>query len=500
MVEGEQNAERLSKATDLYSTLRKRHQGVVMTPPPEIRDKVAVEDADEPKGKPGEPYVKVPVDGKTAAPKATAPDENLDSTITSRKRTINKSTEIWDAVADEHIWIIEVADECMVEQFDAEQTKAFQDWVSGGGIAWINNSALRLFGVGYSPREGFRGCECVPAGGNHTILSGCKRVTLARKDCAAHTLEYPGVIPLLSVAEENYNDIAVGTTVWSLVPYGKGWITDPKPMERQPPELDRFGKPRGQEDGKLFLENFHRFCLREPHALIAVPQGRAPIKRETLQEKLSRCRRIISTPTAVDDAVASKEVMIIQVADTCTADQFDAGQTKLLQDWVAGGGVLWANSSVLGLFGIRYAATPHYVFGGSFACTPASGRHPVTEGVKKIYVISEERKSCMLQLRGVIPLLASLDKVGDRLTVGSSVWTLVPYGKGWISDLKPLDYKKGDGAFFWARFCQFCLHELPWPSATSPPVPIPDSLTGTWRASGALIFGSKATERPWRSR
>ena len=40
MVEGEQNAERLSKATDLYSDLRQRHGGVEMTPPPEIRDEI----------------------------------------------------------------------------------------------------------------------------------------------------------------------------------------------------------------------------------------------------------------------------------------------------------------------------------------------------------------------------------------------------------------------------------------------------------------------------
>ena len=51
MVEGEQNAERLSKATDLYSDLRKRHPGVAMTPPPEIgseiRRRQAAKDTDQ---------------------------------------------------------------------------------------------------------------------------------------------------------------------------------------------------------------------------------------------------------------------------------------------------------------------------------------------------------------------------------------------------------------------------------------------------------------------
>jgi len=40
MVEGEQNAERLKKAADLYSDLIKHHSGVKLPPPPEIRDVV----------------------------------------------------------------------------------------------------------------------------------------------------------------------------------------------------------------------------------------------------------------------------------------------------------------------------------------------------------------------------------------------------------------------------------------------------------------------------
>jgi tetratricopeptide (TPR) repeat protein len=40
MVEGEQDAERLKNATDLYSDLRKRHPGMELAPPPEIRDAV----------------------------------------------------------------------------------------------------------------------------------------------------------------------------------------------------------------------------------------------------------------------------------------------------------------------------------------------------------------------------------------------------------------------------------------------------------------------------
>ena len=49
----------------------------------------------------------------------------------------------------------------------------------------------------------------------------------------AMNLSYRGVIPLLTVKQEGRNyiyELPVGTTVWSLVPYGKGWISDPKPL------------------------------------------------------------------------------------------------------------------------------------------------------------------------------------------------------------------------------------------------------------------------------
>jgi len=124
-------------------------------------------------------------------------------------------------------------------------------------------------------------------------------------------------------------------------------------------------------------------------------------KREDLQAKLLRRKRTISTSTAVYDAVANKEIRIIEVADGCTADQFDAEQTQLLCDWVSAGGVLWVNSNVLDLFGVRYSSGAQ----ASFAhCVPA-GAHPTLEGVKLALVDELAGKAINLSYRGVIPLL-----------------------------------------------------------------------------------------------
>ena len=105
----------------------------------------------------------------------------------------------------------------------------------------------------------------------------------------------------------------------------------------------------------------------------ARPRGRAGT--ETLEAKLLRRKRTIGTSTAVFDAVANKDIWIIEVADTCSADQFDAEQTRLLRNWVSKGGVLWVNSSVLDLFGVRHSTVSE----ASFAhCIPAAGRAPNT--------------------------------------------------------------------------------------------------------------------------
>jgi tetratricopeptide (TPR) repeat protein len=235
--------------------------------------------------------------------------------------------------------------------------------------------------------------------------------------------------------------------------------------------------------------------------------GPAPPRHEprpegelTLEEKLLKRKRTISTPTAVYDAVKNEDLWIIEIADACTAEQFNAEETQLLRKWVSRGGVLWVNSSVLSLFAVQY--TSFQCLGTSLECEPAGGNLPVLEDCKKVWLQNcADRRAHTLQHKGVIPLLAFREAHGPGFGApphGSTVWSLVPYGRGWLSDWKRLDLKRDDGALFWGRFCQFCLHEIPWPKPSERDAAgagKPDAedaaqqpLTGQWRHAEAGTF------------
>lgn len=213
----------------------------------------------------------------------------------------------------------------------------------------------------------------------------------------------------------------------------------------------------------------------------------------TLTEKLLRCKLTINTSTAIHDAVNNKDICIIEVADTCTVDQFDAEQARILKKWVSAGGVLWVNSSVLSMFDIGYSKLRR----NRVDCVPAGASHPILEGSKKVQLDDCDAKSHTLQHRNVVPLLASAKSGGwNDHVAGTTAWSLVRYGKGWISDPKPINLREADGALFWARFCQFCLHELPWPSPTNDESPFetqrskPEKgyLDGLWQVGSGAQF------------
>jgi hypothetical protein len=204
----------------------------------------------------------------------------------------------------------------------------------------------------------------------------------------------------------------------------------------------------------------------------------------------------IASPTQIENAVNNKEIQIIELTDTCTYDQFTVQQAKLLRDWVANGGVLWVNNDVLkGVFGIRYSRIRDFRLVRSQKTTAAEGTHPILQGVQEVYLTDLEGKSFALAYPGAIPLLAAKD-VGYFFDFGykegDTLWSLVPYHKGWISNPKPIIEKEADGSVFWANFVKFCLREIPWPK-TEPKTKtdgeddggndgIGGPLTGIWRA------------------
>ena len=184
---------------------------------------------------------------------------------------------------------------------------------------------------------------------------------------------------------------------------------------------------------------------------------------EDLETQLLRRKRTINTSTAVYDAVTNKEIWIIEVADSCRADQFDAEQARLLRDWVAEGGVLWVNSSVLSLFGVRH--TTFKCFGTDLECDPAGGSHAVLENCKKVWLHNcDDDKAHTLQYKGVVPLLAFRKAYGMGFGApgrGSTLWSLVPYGKGWISDPETIGHGTRRWPGFWGHFASFAFTNFP---------------------------------------
>jgi hypothetical protein len=194
-----------------------------------------------------------------------------------------------------------------------------------------------------------------------------------------------------------------------------------------------------------------------PPAAPAVP----PSGGESLDEEIGRRRLVIYTPDAVQAAVTNPEIRIIEVADICGADRFEERHTKLLQNWVSQGGVLWSNNNVLKLFGVRYAWLERDTNAWDCTVSQAVEVSPIVADCRKVTMIGAGGKARILAAKGVLPLLMLEGDESAPPKPGITCWSLVRYGKGWISDPKPVDARQHDGAQFWRNFRRFCLGKTP---------------------------------------
>jgi hypothetical protein len=228
----------------------------------------------------------------------------------------------------------------------------------------------------------------------------------------------------------------------------------------------------------------------------APPAAAAP-PGDPLDEELSRRQVIVYSPDAVPAATANRGIRIIEVANVCTADRFNPHQTSLLQDWVSKGGILWVNNNVLTFFGLRYAKLGPA--DNKLDCTVSKAVEvtPIVDGSEKVTLGNSGGRVHILAAKGVIPLLALEEESPSQQKAGTACWSVVPYGKGWISDPQPVDTTKHDGAKFWRNFCRFCLGREPAaaaltgpspPGSQKPPAAPQGPLCGTWQASNGARF------------
>ena len=216
-----------------------------------------------------------------------------------------------------------------------------------------------------------------------------------------------------------------------------------------------------------------------------------------MDEELSHRRMMIYSSDAVPAAVANPEVRIIEVTDACNADRFDARQTKLLQDWVSQGGILWVNNNVLKLFGIHYSRLERDNHQWLCTVSEAADVAPLVGDCKKVTLTGAGSKARILAAKGVMPLLMLESSDPFDQQPGMPCWSLVRYGKGWISDRKPVDRTRDDGEQFWRNFCRFCLGKERLdvasgeesPAGGPPPAAAPRGpLSGAWQASTGAQF------------
>lgn len=295
--------------------------------------------------------------------------------------------------------VVEVNWNCTKEKFNSEEVEILKDWVANGGILWVTNNVLDLFKVKYT--WGRRALwtnwrsvhQCQPGimAQSCPLLSGCSQVVLRLKNFPAANLNFQNVIPLLT---------SNGVTSWSLVRYGKGWISDVKPMDVT------------QNDGARFWLNFRLFCLGKGQEIPDVPvdsllrmEQLAPVNDPSTiippsspasssptspsrptTPSMDSTRPKENEPTIIDDTTKLEEafknpqmhkVLWIKLSQR----DLSRPQQQTLKDWVAQGGVVWLESDLVKVFAFPGLITipPSKLRGETFVF-PA--KHPLTQGAE----------------------------------------------------------------------------------------------------------------------
>ena len=73
---------------------------------------------------------------------------------------------------------------------------------------------------------------------------------------------------------------------------------------------------------------------------------------------------------------------------------------------------------------------------------------------------------------------------------GQSVWSLVQYGNGWVTDKKPVDVTRYDSARFWLNFRLFCMKE-PIPGATTQVMDLSSAITAAPPSTSTVPSGGE---------
>jgi len=172
-----------------------------------------------------------------------------------------------------------------------------------------------------------------------------------------------------------------------------------------------------------------------------------------------RVKRIDSTTFWHHDEISIPEDVVVLdfrgLSDTNWEELYSSTEVDAIRGWVRDGGVAWVAGDWPSMFDIDYQ------------------------------VIDRDRTGTTVAKRSINPQKSDLVNECESIEVGffkgstritdekactlfedesGPVWSVVPYGKGWVSDVKRLDESALDGARFWLNFRLFCIkHAIPPP-------------------------------------
>lgn len=269
--------------------------------------------------------------------------------------------------------VLQVGDECTLDKFSSEEAAMLRQWVAQGGVLWVDNDTLKLFEISYDDGHILSQPTCAPAivAEGCPVLTGCARVNVKLTRWGhAHNLSHRQVVPLLS------NE---GKTIWSLVRFGNGWISDVKKVDT------------ATYDGARFWLNFRLFCMGEPipgaksqtidFAKLALtpglmlPGGAAAKPAEPVTPAT-----LVSTGGELEKTLAEldqQQVLWLQV----TKDSVSPEQVEKLAAWVEEGGVLWVDTDLARAFGFKLSKAPGSGLRGTGTVWSTKG--PLAEGLDR---------------------------------------------------------------------------------------------------------------------
>ncbi len=396
-------------------------------------------------------------------------DQHIDKKL--KVVTMDSPNMVYALAADpRRCHVVQVASACKRATFQTEELEILKDWVRRGGILWVDNDVLSVFGLSYygAHPSRYRGwpntvCSATTTGDICPILQGCSKVLIPPVGEGFGHLSGDGQVVHLLTSE--------GTNHWSLARYGRGWISDVKPVDTS------------SYDGARFWRNFRRFCLGDMPAWIDVskpePKSDSPRAATKTQDRndtyesqsppkptvdivpppgaatgcsggtieSTKAEPVAPSPAVPEPSqeptvVASKQQLGEALAASDTAVlwvQLTAAETSktdlaALRGWVEQGGVLWLDSDLAKEFGFPLASAPGEENSGK-AQVPPNG-HVVTKdltpGSPVLFTLGEDRQLITGrtdELQKVMAPLLGWDASRTRVWVVCAVRAL---DQGWV--------------------------------------------------------------------